>query len=116
MAEETVAATQIFTWTFFVLVFLVIIAILLIVFFIRRLKYKADKILKSIAIALIITLAVELAYFIIGKIFGLFMVICKTDGYCPSQFQTFLSTTIYSGPVVFLVSLLAYYLFKYFKK
>jgi hypothetical protein len=116
MAEEVVAATQTFTWTFYVLIFLVIVAILLIVFFIRRLKYKRDQVLKSIAVSLFITLVVELAYLIVGLIFGFFTAMCFLAEGCSTVLQKFLSTVTYSGPVIFLVSLLIYYIVKYFKK
>jgi len=97
-------------------VFLVIVAILLIVFFIRRLKYKRDQVLKSVAISLFITLLFELAYLIVGKIFGFFQVMCLLAEGCPTELQQFLSQAAYSAPVIFLVVLLVYYIIKYFRK
>lgn len=50
--------------------------------------------------SLISTAALWVLFYIIGAVFGLFQVMCKPGGDCPSQFEIYLQFSLFLLPVM----------------
>ena len=80
---------------------------------------KQEKInyLKIAGISLLITAIIELAFYIIGSFFNIFMVYCEPGYYeCPSQFDMFISYLPFTAIPIFLITFVIYSLIRIWKK
>jgi len=100
---------------FYLIAFLAIVVVSLTIFFIKKLNYNLNKILKSIWVSLAITAGIEILFFIIGN-FGMFRVKCKEGIACITPFEVFLKALPYTATVIFLIVIFIYYLIKFIKR
>ncbi len=68
-------------------------------------------------ISFLITIAIEVIFYIITYSFGLLIPVCQSGYYgCPSQFENFVYFLPYTAIPLFLVTFIIYYLVKIWKK
>jgi len=108
MATEIVGISKSLSLTFYILLSLVILLVTLVIFLIKKLKYDAKQIWKSIGISLLISIGIQLLLMIIS--FFLPQPMCKIGGHCPSQAEILLLLSPYIIPGVFLIAILFYYI------
>lgn len=117
-AEEVnvVSERTILSPLFYIILFSIISIIGLIIFFIKKLNYNFSKILKSIVISLLITLIIEVLFYVVGSWLHWFMVYCSGWGKCPSSFEIFIGYLPYTATTIFLITILTYYLVKFVRR
>lgn len=115
IAQEVVATRSSFSPVFYIAIFLIIVVVGLVVFFIKKLKYGLNQILKSVGISLLITSCIEILFYLIGSLLGFFRVYCKPGGHCPGPFEIFLEYLPYTATLIFLLTILIYYITKFIK-
>ena len=74
--------------------------------------FDKNKFLKCLIISLIITLVIEVVFFILGTSLGWFIIRCKQGAPCPTEIEHFLLSLLYTAPVIFIITFLIYYAIK----
>jgi hypothetical protein len=100
---------------YLIFILTIMIAITVILFFVRKLKFNIKKVGASIGISIVMTLWVELLFFIVGSFSGLFEVFCKNPETCPTQYQMFMKAFPYTATIIFFFTILNYYIMAYVK-
>ncbi len=79
---------------------------------------KKEKInyMKIAWVSLLITLGIEVLFYVIGSSFDMFVVYCFSGANCPTQFDIFVSYLPYTAIVIFLITFVIYSLIKIFKR
>lgn len=113
IVQEVVPERSALSPVFYIFVFVIISMVGLVIFFIKRLDYKLNQVLRSLWISLLITLGIQILLAIIASIFGIYD--CDL-GKCPSPFEQALRFTAYTLPIIFLIVILVYYIIKFIKR
>lgn len=102
-----------FSSVFYISVLSVVIAIFLIVFLIKKLKYNSKQVWKSVGTSLSITVGVQ-ALLLVVSLF-LPQPVCTIGSNCPSNSQLLIQASVYTTPIIFLIVTLFYYMTKLLK-
>jgi len=104
-----------YNFLFYIAIISIIAIVGFVIFSIKKLNYGKIQVLKSIGISLLITMGIEIIFFLIGFFTGSLSGTCKEGGYCPGPFKTFLLFMPYTATAVFLITILIYYIVKLIK-
>ena len=110
-AQEVVSEKSSLSPLFYIIILSVLFIVGLIIFFIKKLDYDINQILKSVGISLLITLIIEILIFIFFKP----TIYCGLGESCPSSFEYFLGFLPYTAATIFLITILIYYIVKFIK-
>jgi len=99
----------------YMLILLIIGIIFWLVYVFKQKNFTKKDYLKLLIYALIGTVILEIIYFIIGKIFRLFEVMCGIGDKCPSSFEIFVEQSIYLIPTIFIIIAVIYSTFRFFR-
>jgi ABC-type dipeptide/oligopeptide/nickel transport system permease subunit len=72
---------------------------------------KKFSLVKGLKFSLIVTLIIEVIFFIKGSIIGLFSTYCKTRLNCSNQFEAFLPFFVYTAIPIFILTLILYWVY-----
>lgn len=102
--------------TFYVFAVFYIVIVLLILFFIIKLKQRAKQIIKGVGISFLITFILEALFYVVGSFLKFYVVFCEVGYNCPSQFQIYFEVAKWTFVPLFLIVLFIYYLVLFLRR
>ena len=115
MVEEILEVSKGFTGTYYFFILLLLVIIGLIIYFIKKLQCNFSQILKSIRLSLLITAIIEIIG-ILPLTFLFNMTIQCSYGKCPTPLTLFIGFLPYTASIIFILTLLIYYIKYYISK
>lgn len=120
--QEVVPVRSALSPLFYIFVFFIMAIVGLVIFFIKKLDYRLNQILRSVAISLLITLGIELLLVVIASP-GILDVTSWRDMVAACRIQPFECKTPFMivldiiplAPIIFLLTILIYYIIKFIK-
>jgi len=110
MVVEVIESSM-FSFEFYLIIFLAIALIGLTIFFIKKLNQNLKQILRSLWVSVLISLVIYVLLILVT----LFSIVCDIGGKCPSFSSLFIGDWLFALGI-FLVVIFVYYLIKFPKK